>query len=670
MRFVCAEEYPHRQNAGGRAVASVSQRPRARIRPGTGLCLLVLTGVFATGSWAQDAAGRRSREELKALSIEDLVQQEIVTASRRAESWTEVPSGVVVIGGDEIRRSGANSLPAALRLAPNLQVAQVDSRQWAVSARGFNGIIANKLLVMIDGRSVYTPLFSGVFWDAQDVFLPDVDRIEAVSGPGGAAWGANAVNGVINVVTKSAAETQGAYVYGGVGSEDPGRAGVRYGGRAGKLGYFRVYAKTAARGDSVLPDGVEANDGWHFRQGGFRADLQPGENDALTVQGDLYRGRAGTPGPSPTGFSGGNVTASWLHFAASGGQLTTRLYYDETRRDIPFVLGERLRTLDLDTQYEFSPGARHAVVVGAGFRAMLDDVRNSDRLAFLPPELTSHLYSLFAQDTVDLLHGALRLTGAVRGEHNDFSGTDWAPSLRLAWRVAPEHSLWTAVSRAVRSPSRIDRDFFVPVSRPYSIAGGRNFESEKLWAYEVGCRGRLGSKIATTVTSYVHKYYSLRTLEPGPPSVVANGGGATVYGTEVNLDYQIAPDVRWRVGGLLQHRTNHLKPWSRDVNAGRAEGNDPHWQLVSGVSWNPAPRWTVDLNWRWVGRLSSMTDDPAFAVPAYQECDARIGWQAGRDWSVALVGRNLLHDQHREASSFPAPHEIQRAVELVLTWQR
>src|SRR5882762_5609441 len=394
-------------------------------------------------------------QALKRLSIEQLMNLEVTSVSKRPERLAQTASAIQVITQEDIRSSGASSLPEALRLASNLQVAQLDSRQWAISARGFNSTSANKLLVLIDGRTVYTPLFSGVLWDVQDVLLADVDRIEVISGPGATLWGANAVNGVINVITKDAKDTGGLLVTAGGGTEVRRLGSARYGGGLGAHARYRIYGKAFSRDSSLLPNGQDAADAWHMGQGGFRLDWDASASNRLGLQGDWYDGRIAQPSPGHIAVSGGNVMAKWAHPISAKSDVTAQAYYDHTHRDIPGTFGEDLDVYDVDLRHHAVLGARHDVVWGVGYRLINDHVTNTAALAFLPPHVARQWFTAFVQDEIPLRGEGLHLTLGTKIEHNDYTGFEIQPSGRVNWTFSPSHTLWAAISRAVRTPSRI-----------------------------------------------------------------------------------------------------------------------------------------------------------------------------------------------------------------------
>ncbi|TMB86911.1 MAG: hypothetical protein E6J45_13170 [Chloroflexi bacterium] len=421
---------------------------------------------------AQRPDSTLSAEALKKLSIEQLMNLQVTSVSKRPERLSQTASAIQVITRDDMRRSGASSLPEVLRLATNLQVAQVDARQWAISARGFNSTTANKLLVLIDGRTVYTPLFSGVFWDVQEVPLTDVDRIEVISGPGATLWGANAVNGVINVITQGAKQTQGLLLSGGGGTEQRAFGTVRYGGALGSSVRYRIYGRGFGREATALPSGQDAADDWHLGQGGFRMDWDASNVNRVTLQGDLYDGRIAQRSAGDITVGGGNVMAKWSYTISDRSSLAAQLYYDRTHRHIPGTFGEDLDTYDVDLQHRARLGVRHDVVWGLGYRLSNDRVANSSALAFLPPQVARQWFTGFVQDEIALVPNRLHVALGSKIEHNDYTGFEIQPSGRVNWGLSPSGTLWAAVSRALRTPSRIDRELFAPAQPPYFLAGG------------------------------------------------------------------------------------------------------------------------------------------------------------------------------------------------------
>ena len=447
------------------------------------------------------------------MSLEELSNLVVTSVSRRPQSLAEAASAIQVITGEEIRRSGATSIPEALRLASNLQVGQLNGNNWAISARGFNSTVANKLLVMIDGRTIYSPLFAGTFWEAQDVPLYDVDRIEVISGPGGTLWGANAVNGVINIVTRSASETQGLLVRAGGGNELREDGAIRYGGTAGSTSY-RVYAQYAGRDAADLPSGADIGDGSNVGQAGFRLDWASGDGDVLTVQGDANEVHTDNPFTDDSTSRSQNILARWRRQFSATSELQVQAYYDRALRRVPSSYGDDLQTFDIELQHRFQAGSRHNIVWGLTYRAEHDDFDNVV-YALDPPHRTLHRPGGFFQDEIALLPDSLHLTVGTKVEDNEYTGAEWQPSVRLAWSFNEDSLLWGAVSRAVRTPSRIDRDL-ANRTRPPFTAGNPDFESEKLIAYELGLRTQPSRPLSLSLATYYNDYDDLRSFEPPP----------------------------------------------------------------------------------------------------------------------------------------------------------
>lgn len=410
-----------------------------------------------------------SPEQLADMNLEQLLGATVTSVARREEQLAQSPAAVQVITPEEVRRSGATSIPEVLRLVPGLQVGRVDSHNWAISSRGFNDLYANKLLVLIDGRSVYTPLFSGVYWDAQDVMLEDIERIEVIRGPGAALWGANAVNGVINVITKKTASTQGFLATVGGGNYERGFGAFRYGGKLGDSANFRVFGKYSDRGNSLSLGGGRAEDAWGMGRIGFRIDWDAPDSNLLTLQGDIYSGREDQlyrrldPTRSFTPYfdhardslSGGNIIARWTHTVSQENEFTLQTYYDRTNLNSA-VLGEKRDTFDIDFQHRFPLGERQTIVWGGGYRWTQDELRNSLEVAFAPDRRASNLFSAFVQDEITIARDLVTLTLGSKFEHNDYTGFEIQPNARLLWTPTEKTSVWTSVARAVRTPSRAD----------------------------------------------------------------------------------------------------------------------------------------------------------------------------------------------------------------------
>ena len=606
---------------------------------------------------------------LKKLAFEELLNLEITTVSKRPERLVDAASAIQVITAEEIRRSGATSLPEALRLAPNLHVAQVDSRQWAISARGFNTTTANKLLVLIDGRTVYTPLFSGVFWDVQNVMLEDIDRIEVISGPGATLWGANAVNGVINVITRNARDTQGALLSAGAGSMLRGFGNARYGDKIGKDVYFRVYGMGFDRDDTLRRNGRDGINNWYIGQGGFRGDWLPANGARASIQGNFYGGEIAQPAPGDVTVDGQNLLGRWTQPLANDSELSLQVYWDRTRRRIPTTITEVLNTYDIEFQHRLPLGERNNLIWGGGYRLMQDEVDNTAAIAFRPTRRDLNLFSVFLQDEITLLKDQLILTMGSKFEHNDFSGFEAQPSARIAWTPVTNHTLWAAVSRAVRSPSRIDTEVFAPSTPPFAVrGGGGRFDAETVIAYEFGYRTELASRLGLSIATFFNDYDDLRSVEPiaGAPgqTIILNGLRAKTYGVELSVAWQ-ALDW-WRLlGGYTYFHKRILFGDSQDVNRGRSEGNDPHHQFLIQSMINLPANLEFDSVLRYVDNLNQRGP----LVPSYVSLDLRLGWRPTPNWEFAIVGQNLLEKRHAEFGAPATRQEIPRSVYGKITWK-
>lgn len=645
--------------------------------------------IFTSTIRAQEAY--RSPEELKKLSVEELENVDVTSVSKYPERLFDAAAAVTVLTQDDILRSGVTNIPDALRLVPGMDVARVDSHTWAISSRGFNDIFANKLLVMIDGRTVYTPLFSGVFWDVQDALLEDIDRIEVVRGPGATLWGANAVNGVINIITKSARDTQGLFVSSGGGTEYRDFASVRYGVKVNDDTFLRIYTKYFDYDSSVLPDGSEAHDSWNMFRGGFRLDYDSNPENSFTLQGDVYRGDQDETYAVPTTHfpfagvifstdhvSGGDLLGRWTHTFAPDSQLVVQAYYDRTNRDTP-IFGEDRDTGDIDLQHRFSWGDRQKIVWGVGYRATHADIKNSLNVSFVPSERTLSLYGAFVQDEISVIPDRVRLIVGSKFEHNDFTGFELQPSARAVYTPSTEQAIWGSISRAVRTPSEAETDVRLnpapPVPIPpglLTIHGNPDFGSEKLVAYELGYRIQPIKQLTLDLTGFYNIYNDLRSIEPlhpGPvsPSIVKNKLFGDTYGTEIAATAQLTK--RWRVQGSYSYfdAQLHREHGSHDGTTKTTdEGSSPHNQVslqsLVDLGWNIQ----FDSTLRYVDTLL------APKIPSYLTMDVRVAWSPRKDLEIAIVGRNLLDDQHPEfAPTFIGTQksEVQRSVYGTVVWR-
>ncbi|HKY26443.1 MAG TPA: TonB-dependent receptor [Pyrinomonadaceae bacterium] len=632
-----------------------------------GLVLCVVFGLSATFAQTPPAAAP-SPQSLKTLSIEELMDLEVTSVSRRPEKLSETAAAIQVITSEDIHRSGATTLPEVLRLASNLHVAQVNSSQWAISARGFNSTLANKMLVLIDGRSVYTPLHAGVFWDIQNLLLEDIERIEVISGSGATLWGANAVNGIISITTKHAEDTQGVLFETGGGSQPRSFLNARFGGRFGSSGHYRIYSQMFARKNTAFSDGRSANNQWHMGQGGFRLDWNKSRVNRLTVQGDFYDGQLNSLNDQDTDLKGGNILARWSREFSDRSDISLQFYYDRTHRSIHRSFGEDLTTYDLDFQHRLQLGDRNDLVWGFGYRQHHHDIRNTNTLAFLPPQVTRRRYGAFIQNEIDLIKDGLSVTAGTKIEHNDYTGFELQPSLRTTFKLDRRQMVWGAISRALRMPSRIDTELFIPAQPPFLLAGGPDFKAERALSYELGYRTHPHDKVSLTASTFYTDYTNLRSLEqvnaPRPfPIVIGNGLEGASYGVELTADYHISD--RWRVRGGLTEMRIHIRPeaTSTDRTNGSGESHDPNRHFILRSSLEPISRLQIDSTFRYVSEIANQR------LPGYAELDLRLGWQPKRSLELSITGQNLLHDRHAEFGSPASRHEIARSVYGKVIWR-
>lgn len=640
--------------------------PRIRFvrRPPPALLALLAAALLAPAAAAQPPgpfAAAAGAAGLKELSLEELLAVEVTSVAKRPQRWIDSVGAITVITGDEIRRSGARSLPEALRLAPGLHVARFDSRTWAISARGLNITTANKMLVLIDGRSVYTPLFSGVFWDVQAPMLEEIERIEVIRGPGATMWGANAVNGVINVITRSAAASRGGLAVGGLGGETSFGA-LRWGGEGGG-GHYRVYGKLDRHGALVFADGRSANDPLRIGQGGFRFDSPGGGRTAWAVHGDLYRGEIGHPLRADTDVDGGNLTGRWSRELEGGARLEVRGFFDQTYRRVPGQFEEDRFTWDVEMQHEVSRG-RHQLLWGGGYRWSEDDVVNSPVVAFEPDSETAWVANLFVQDEIALAPD-VRLIGGVKLEEHSTMDLEAMPTLRLAWQPDEDSLLWGGASRAVRAPTRLDRDVVFFADDVPIVLGSRDFAPEEVIAYEVGYRWGGTARWLVDLTAFHNRYDDLRTAEPSPgglPFVLDNLLSGETTGGTAAASWQALPSLRLHGSLTLLDTEMTPDPGSRDLNRGTGEANDPsvHGLLRADLD---LPRGFELGAW-----LRHVGDLPEPAVPAYTELDLRLAWRRSPELTFAVVGQNLLDDHHPEFGAAASREEVERGVYGQVTW--
>ena len=695
----------------GDAMLSLSQSlrntgRRAALRRGAGWVALcgLLPAAIAAGPLppgpvddTEKNGERKADTQLKQMSLADLGNVEVTSVAKEPELVSKTAAAIFVLTNEDIRRSGVTSIPEALRLVPGVDVARVSSDQWSISIRGFAGQFSKQLLVLIDGRSVYTPLFSGVYWNLQNVVMEDVDRIEVIRGPGGTIWGANAVDGVINIITKNSRDTQGTLVAAGGGSVDQGTGAARYGGTQGNFTY-RVYGMGFVRGPEYHPDGDNYDD-WRIGQAGFRTDWKRGDHDLFTVQGDIYRGESGErvilasfnpPAESIVDddavFSGGNLLALWQHTSGRS-DVQLQVYFDRTNlRNLE--LGETRDTFDADFVHHLRTFGHQELTWGLGARVSPSNfLQSSAGVIFTPRSQTDSIYSGFVQYDLPLLHDKLIVTGGTKLEHNNFSGFEYQPNARVLWGPSEHHSFWAAVTRAVRTPSRVDEDvqfniLVQPAPPPpvyFVITGNPNMAAERLIGYEAGYRALVNKRLYVDFTSFYNLYNNVQGY--GPLSVAVAQNPLRV---NINIPYanviqgntagaEIAPDFRitpwWQIRGSYSflHIGFRDAPGFTDVGnlLPNYEGSSPRHSVVFQSQIDLPRRFELDGTFRFVSAL------PAQLVDAYTTADLRLGWHVGERLEFSIVGRNLLQPWHDEFGGNPGPLVgIRREVYAKLVWRR
>jgi iron complex outermembrane receptor protein len=649
----------------------------------------------------QPAPSNRLAASLSDMGLEDLMSLEVTTVSRQESTVGQSPAAVFVITQEMIRRSGATTIPELFRMVPGMNVARTSGGGWAVSARGFNGNLADKLLVQVDGRTVYNPVFSGVYWDTVDYPLEDIERIEVVRGPGASVWGANAVNGIINIITKNAADTQGTLVKAGVGNEERALGVFRYGGQGGKDWNYRVYTKGLKRDEQYSATG-DAHDAWQHGQGGFRIDRQASERDSMTLQGDYYDSDVQGLSLKPTlaapflvlnrdteHSNGENLLFRWSREAdkARGWQL--QAYYDRfQRKSENGYLGFDAQTFDLDFQHRMPLSKRHKFIYGFGYRTVdfsfRDSIPDNGFSANFPDhQSTTHLLSAFAQDEFTLKPDKLTFTLGSKFEHNSFTGFEVEPTARLLWTPTPRQSVWAAASRAVRTPDFIERGLnFAQVTGPglaLILVASPDFDSETVKAYELGYRTQLTDRFSLDTALFYNDYDNLKAIDAGTPTIGPPPGVLVIpllstnqmtghtYGLEASATWQ--KSERWQLYAAYSFLKMDLRP-SSAINPNlrptddAAEGQSPRHQLYVRSSWDISNKLQFDIDGRYVSRLTR-TSAP---VKSYVEMDVRLGWKPRGDDSLELsiVGQNLLHDHHDE---FGTGVEIQRGIYGIVTFR-
>ncbi len=659
---------------------------RLRIAVLLTLCLAVTNGeAFAQSSPSSPQPGGQTTapRDLSQVSLEDLMNINVTSVSKKDQKMSEAAAAIFVISQEDISRSGATNIPDLLRMVPGMDVSQIDANTWAISARGFNGQFSNKLLVLIDGRAVYTPLLGGVNWDTLDAPLEDIDRIEVIRGPGATIWGANAVNGVINIVTKVASETHGAMIVSNGGTESQVGGTVQYGGAIRANTDYRIFTKYLNHGPEPAVGGGSNQDDMNLLHGGMRVDSNISSKDSLTVEGDLYTGRSGATiihvysiSPPVLGnlivdqqLSGGNVLGRWNHNFSSGSDTSLQFYFDNSERTGP-ESRDTLNTVDIDFNHHFALGSRHDLVWGAGYRRIWDNNVGTIDQAFNPEKQTGELFTMFAQDTIALRPDHLFLTLGIKAENDYFSNFDLEPNIRLAWALSKQMTLWSAISRAERSPTRRDIGLNAGLAvfpdpggsnTPVEVVilGTPNFTNEHVVTSEAGFRAQPNERLSVDVSTFFNYYDDLQTLEPGPeffePSpaparfVVPITFGNLMYGTteggELSVNLKLTD--RWTLspGYAFLEMHLHAERASQDgISVAEFQGSSPqhqaqlrsHVDLSHGLSWDTSAYFVSGL--------------PIQGVASYTRLDTQLRWKFAERAEISVVGQNLLRNEHLESA--------------------
>jgi iron complex outermembrane receptor protein len=646
---------------------------RFRLRSAALLCAILTSSLHA-----DDPV--RPEKNLADLSMEELMNETVTSVSKKEQKLSDAAAAISVLTNEDLRRSGATSLVDALRLVPGMNVASTNSAQTAVSARGFNNLYANKLLVLVDGRSVYSPVFSGVFWEQQLVMLDDVDRIEVIRGPGATVWGANAVNGVINVVTRDARDTQGTLLYGGGGDVQQTLAGARHGGRIGEHTYYRVYANEQSRDDYLLAKGASAHDNWSSQQGGFRLDHHPTDDTQATWQSEVTTTDFADPAADAYNV---NTLGRWTRDGSDRSGVEVQAYYDRNHRADPLSSSSTVDTLDFTLQHRFGLGERNDVIWGLGYRFIDGRISATNPAVMVPdPAFRQHVFSAFVQDEITLVPDKLTLTLGTKLEHNDYTGFEVQPSVHLVFKPTEKQTLWASVSRAVRTPSVLEAGtayniiygapVFDSLGNAYlpTLVGNPDVSAERLWAYELGWRIQPTSRVSVDVALFYNDYQDLMTigndprLVPGIPIGTAeyswtNESSGRTYGGEASVT--VAPTDTWRLTAaysLLVARIQGTQP-----GAEASERSSPKNQISLRSAYDFNKHWSLDGQLRYVDSIQG--------VPAYLTADLRLSYRPNDHLEYALVGQNLLDPSHPEqaATPFVLASEVPRGFYAKITWR-
>ncbi|HZS46539.1 MAG TPA: TonB-dependent receptor [Blastocatellia bacterium] len=687
-------EYVSRAFSNPRPYGSIINR----IRIANIVIAVAITLATSTGLFAQQ---QQSSKDLTDKSLDELMSVQVTSVSKKEQSLFTTPAAVYVISQEDIRRSGSSTIADVLRIVPGLDVARVNTNTWAITARGFNGRFSNKMLVLIDGRSVYTQEFSGVYWELQDMILEDIERIEVIRGPGATIWGANAVNGVINIITKRASSTQGGLVTARSGNEDQAIGGIRYGGKIGDSLYYRAYTQYSDRTGQIIPSSLTAEGPWHMLRGGFRVDWRVSDRDSLTLQADIYKSNSENVGPSltsvtsplqivnqPVQSSGGNVRVQWDRVVSAKSDFKLSFYVDRTKRNDSKV-DDGLYTINFDFSHHLALGNRNDIVWGAGYKYTTDNIVGSFDVVFLPKKLAEHFANAFVQDEITVVENRLHLTLGTKFERDGFTGYSWQPSAKIAWTPSNKQTVWAAVSGADRLPSRNSRDILVHLNTIplpgnkiglLTLNGNPDAVAERLVAYEAGYRVQATAKLSLDIASFYNVYNRLSTTEPlqpffeanpFPPHLViplqyGNKMSGDTYGAEVSANWNATTWWKLSAGYSWLRMQMHPDPTSKDTTtAPKTEGSDPHHQIQLQSYLTLPHRFDLDASLNYVDKLAGQN------TPSYVRIDLRLGLRLSESFEASVGVQNMLDSMHREFGDVEAINSalIKRSAYGKLTWR-
>jgi iron complex outermembrane recepter protein len=676
--------------------------PKGRARHRIAI-LMVRGGITLTlsfGAVITSSAQVPPSRDLTQFTLEDLMNAQVISVSKKEQKLAKAGAAIFVITQEDIRRSGATNIPDLLRMVPGVDVARVDHSSWAISIRGFNSVYANKVLVLIDGRSVYHPAYSGVLWYAQDLPLEDIARIEVIRGPGGTVWGANAMNGVINIITKRAQDTPGGLIAAGAGSGAQAEGLIQYGGKIGQTGNYRVYGRYSNLGTSDAATSAQPADSKRLKEGGFRSDWRPSPQDLLTVQGEarMVDGGetitgviSGVPPivgtfDQPTGDDDGDILARWTHTYLNGSDISLQAYFDQSH---VFANGANdwASIGDLDFAHHLNAGSRHDVVWGLNYRVDANRFGRSNLIALNPVQRTDSLYGAFVQDEITISK-TLSLTLGSKFEHNAYTGFEIEPSAQLVWAPSTRHTLWTSAARAIRQPSSVDSGLQAVssiVALPQgavgvvTVSGNPNTKVEQLRDFEIGYRAQIHPRLSLDVTGFLSFYRNLQTTEPLAPYFMSSGAfphavipfiyeynaHALSYGAETFATWNVTD--RWKIspGLSMLNLSASRDPSSQDSTVDLLAGHSPRrsYQVRSFINLGRSFEWDQTIGY--TGPLATGN------IPGYVRLDLRLGWRFGEFCNFSIAGQNLLQPRHAEFPDIDFINHMQdqRSVFGKITWR-